>query len=106
MMTRGAAMTILGFCDNSAQAAGMHTPSCEQTKAAFARTVRRYHPDTAMARDKHTYTMETLQMARALLIEEHRQTARQCRLCMGQGSVGQKLGRQKCVACGGTGETK
>ncbi len=83
------------------------TPSASTVRAAWARMIRVYHPDTS-EHDSHMLdpplAIQQLTEARDLLLDVSAGADRACKFCHGTGRVRGRLGAQDCTMCRGTGD--
>jgi DnaJ-class molecular chaperone len=75
-----------------------------KVKAAWARCVKAAHPDTAVG-ESDSLAVETLTMARDVLINRIAGKENTCKVCSGVGKVRARFGATVCFQCKGTGET-
>lgn len=82
--------------------------SVRAVRAAFSRSVRLCHPDTAenggASHAPIGNTIGQMQAARDLLLAHLNGLNLCCKLCGGSGTVRGRLGRTECVTCNGTGD--
>ena len=78
--------------------------SVRTVRAAFARTVRAAHPDTAGTAPACGPAMSEIKLARDMLLFNLASRNKTCPLCDGHGTVRGRVGRKQCAACAGTGE--